>query len=144
MQLDINNEKYAENAKTLAGKNQKFINYWCSTDTVTQKNKINDELLHEKVQITYDDEILFEGEIVDIQIHTVEDTYYSKTLGGNAMLGLPENYSLNDFLYEINDSFESKEPYYQEHEIASILIRIDRVLAGKRRGRQDFRGTFHL
>jgi len=133
MQLVEKNEKYAEYAKTLASKNQKFINYWCSASTVTQKNKINEELLHEKVQVTYEEEELFEGEIVDIQIHTVEDTYYSDTVGGNAMLGLPENYGLSDFVYEINDTFDSEHVYYQQDEIASIIIRVDRVLSGKRR-----------
>lgn len=133
MQLVEKNEKYADYAKTLASKKQKYINYWCSASTVTQKNKINEELLHEKVQVTYDEEELFEGEIVDIQIHTVEETYYSETVGGNAMLGMPENYGLSDFLYEINDTFESGHVYYQQDEIASIIIRIDHVLSGKRR-----------
>ena len=133
MQLMERNEKYALYAKALASKNQKFINYWCSASTVTQKGKINEELLHEKVQVTYDEEELFEGEIVDIQIHTVEDTYNSEEIGGNAMLGMPENYGLNDFLYEINDTFDSEHVYYQQDEIASIIIRIDHVLSGKRR-----------
>lgn len=133
MQLEVKNEKFADYAKTLASKNQKFINYWCNTTMVTQKNVINEELLHEKVQITYDENILFEGIIVDIQIHTIEDTYYSDTIGGNAMLCLPDNYSLNDFVYEINDTFESNSTYYQQDEIASIIVRVENILVGKPR-----------
>lgn len=143
MQLATKNEVFAQYAKTLASKNQSYINYWCSKETVTLKNKINQDLIGQAVELTFDKKIVFQGFVEDIQIKSIMNTYNDPKLGGNNMLGLPSHYNLDDFMYEIQNTFVSGHNMSSSDDIASIYIRVkninvnkDRILSGNQRGIQ--------
>nr|WP_294489874.1 hypothetical protein [uncultured Anaerosporobacter sp.] len=133
MQLATKNEKFNQYAKTLASKNQSYINYWCSTQTVTYKKMINQNLINEKVEVTFDDKTIFEGIVEDIQIKSIYDTYNDPKIGGNNMLGLPNNYNLNDFIYEIRETLVSGYNFTSGDDIASIIIRVSNINVNKTR-----------
>lgn len=124
MQIETINEHFAEYCKKLTSIKQPFINFWCSTNYVTIKNEINPELIGLDVEIAYEERILVTGKIMDIQIHSISDTYEDEHIGGNDMLGLPANYNVNDFVYEISETYPCKNSYTTSSEIASIIIKV--------------------
>lgn len=133
MQLATVNEKFSDYAKTLASRGQEYINYWCSKKTVTINNKVNGNLIHENVEVTYDNKIIFEGEVSDIKVMSIYETYNDSKIGGNNMLGLPNNYELDDFIYEIRETLVSGYNFTSNDDIASIIIRVNNINVGKPR-----------
>ena len=133
MQLATVNEKFSDYAKTLASKNQSYINYWCSTQTVTSNNQVSSDLIGEKVEVTYEDKVIFEGVVKDIKIMSVCNTYNDPKIGGNDMLGMPSTYGLQDFIYEIQSTLVSGYKITSSSDIASIIIRVNNINVNKKR-----------
>jgi len=87
--------------------------YWC------HRSKVNQNFIGDRITITYDQMPFVDGTIRYAMIMSVEELYNSKY--GGEMLAINAS-CLEDFIIELRETLETKEPIYYDYQIGFYHI----------------------
>lgn len=127
LQFSTKNEKFIKALKLCPQNNQQYITYWCNSKNISINGKVDSSLIGTSVDLTEVgvNKVIATGVVEDIVIDRIDSIYKDIKFGGNNKLGLLAGYNLDDWIWEINDTFNSTNTYKADDKIGAIYIRLN-------------------